>query len=219
MRKIGGNVLFLLIGIVLITTSCYSLKYTVTHASPDFKISGTDILAVAVQDQREYIVSKMNKPQLCGIIRGGFGNPFYVTTTSGRPLAEDMCESLSNSLNKKGYQAISVNIATDCAYNDVLKKLTEKGAQQAVFLGFKEWKPDGIGGGNLGLNYDFKLQVVNSSGNVTAEKDLSGHDNLGKLRGIGMRLMKAYEKKVSDAFQQKLEEMFNSPDIIRAMKE
>ena len=218
MRKIGGNVLLLLIGIVLITTSCaVNQKYTVTNAAPDFKISGTDILSVAVQDQRAYVISKKNKPQLSGIIRGGWGNPFYVTTTSGRPLAEDMCEALNNSLNKKGYQATCINIAPDCAYNDVLKKLTAEGAQKAVFLGLKEWKPDLGAGGNLGLNYDFKLQVVNSSGNVTAEKDLSGNDNLGKLRGMGF--LKVYEKNVSDAFQQKLEEMFNSPDIIKAMQE
>ena len=218
MRKIGGNVLLLLIGIVLVTTSCaVNQKYTLTQAAPDFKISGTDILAVAVQDQREYVISQKNKPQLCGIIRGGWGNPFYITTTSGRPLAEDMCEALSNSLNKKGYQATCINIAPDCAYNDVLKKLTEKGAKRAVFLSLKEWQPDRSAWENLGLNYDFKLQVVNSSGNVTAEKFLSGHDNLGKSKG-GFKALKVYEKNVSDAFEKKLEEMFNSPDIIKAMK-
>jgi len=217
MRKIGGSLFFLLIGIVLISTSCaVNQKYTVTQADPDFKFSGTNVISVGVQDQREPVVSQRNKPQLSGIIRGGWGNPFYVTTTSGRPLAEDMCIVLSNALNKKGYQAIRVSLAPGDAYNDVLKRLSEKGAPQAVFLSFKEWKPDLGAGGNLGLNYDFKLQVVDSSGNVRAEKHLSGHDHLGKIKGMGF--LKVYEKRVSDAFQQKLEEMFNSPDMVEAMK-
>ncbi|MDY6970276.1 MAG: terminase TerL endonuclease subunit, partial [Spirochaetota bacterium] len=39
--------------------------------APDFKFSGTDIISVGVQDQREPIISQRNKPQLSGIIRGG----------------------------------------------------------------------------------------------------------------------------------------------------
>jgi hypothetical protein len=190
--------------------------YSVLNASPDLTMSGDAALAVGVQDQRDYIVSQRNQPQQAGIIRGGWGNPFYVTTTSGRPLAEDMCESICKALRRRGFQPVVVDTVPSEDKAAVVEKLKTTGTDRAVYLALREWKPDLGAGGNLGLTYDLILSVYAASGDLLAERGTAGHDDLGELKGMGF--IEVYEEKVSTAFARKTEALFNAPEILAALK-
>jgi hypothetical protein len=190
--------------------------YSIVNAAPDLAMSGDTSLAVGVQDQREYVVSQKNQPQQAGIIRGGWGNPFYVTTTSGRPLSEDMCESICNALKRRGFEPVVVATAPSEDKAAVLKKLKGTGSGHALFFALREWKPDLGAGGNLGLTYDLILSVYSTSGELLAEKGTSGHDDLGRLKGMGF--IKVYEEKVSEAFALKAEALFNAPEILAVIQ-
>ncbi len=56
-------------------------------------VQGNSAIGLAVTDQRPYILDGDKDPNFVGLQRGGYGNPFDVTTASGRPMAEDMALS------------------------------------------------------------------------------------------------------------------------------
>jgi hypothetical protein len=202
--------------LVVISGCAVGQKYAIENADPNFMIAGKNTVAVTVQDAREYVVSGRNQPQLAGIIRGGWGNPFYVSTNSNRPLAEDMTESVSNSLSKKKFRVAPVTVLPTDDTVAVTKKLSSSGADKLIYLKVMEWKPDLGAGGNLGLTFNFNLAVINPSGAPLAEKNLDGFDNLGQLKGFGF--MPVYEQKVCDAFSRKMEALFNSEPIVKALE-
>ena len=59
--------------------------------------SGSHTIAVATHDEREYVRSGNKQPDFVGLQRGGYGNPFKVTTESGHALAQDVTDSITAS--------------------------------------------------------------------------------------------------------------------------
>ena len=73
-------------------------KYDYEVASIELPVVGTNEIGVAVVDRRPYVVSGDKQPDFVGLQRGGFGNPFDVTTKSGNPMAADMQVALAGEL-------------------------------------------------------------------------------------------------------------------------
>jgi hypothetical protein len=65
----------------------------------EFQVESNKTVAVAVVDTRPYVLSGEKTANFSGLMRGGFGNPFDVTTDSGRALAEDLTISIVRALN------------------------------------------------------------------------------------------------------------------------
>jgi len=60
------------------------------------------------------------------------------------------------------------------------------------------------------------IKILDKTGKVLAEKGISGKENLGHA---GMVPANAIKVKVPKAFQEKLEELFNAPDVLMALKQ
>jgi len=99
---------FLWCGMALLCGGCYKQSYD--EVVPNIKAISNRSIVVATHDQRPYIVSGEAKPEVVGIKRGGYGNPFLVSTASGRPLADDMTKVICNGLQRKGFQCIPVSV-------------------------------------------------------------------------------------------------------------
>lgn len=116
-----------------------------------FSLAGTRSVAVAAQEARPYVLTKEKTPDFVGLSRGGFGNPFDVTTESGRPLAEDFAAAVSSSLSRRGFKATAVNVAASTALPDVRALASQAGAERVALVSIHEWKSDTITGrDNLG---------------------------------------------------------------------
>src|SRR5690349_16603822 len=87
-------VFFLWGGMALLCGGCYKQSYD--EVIPKIEATANRSIVVATHDQRPYIVSGEAKPEVVGVKRGGFGNPFPVSTASGRPLADDMTQVICN---------------------------------------------------------------------------------------------------------------------------
>ena len=61
--------------------------YSTILANPT--LAGTSAVNVATHDRRDSVQSGEKSPDFVGLQRGGFGNPFNVKTTGGRPLADE----------------------------------------------------------------------------------------------------------------------------------
>jgi len=188
-------------------------KYSYHNVSANITASGDKTIGVATHDQREYVLSGKKSPDFIGLQRGGFGNPFDVSTASGRSLAEDMTKTISSSLSNKGFKTIPVIVLPSDNANTVLAKLKATPSELFVLFTLNEWKSDSLT--SVTLIYDVTLKVYNKMGVLLAEKSLKGRDYLGEISGIRLTYAK---KAVPDAFKQKIEELFNNPDITNALR-
>src|SRR4030095_16368512 len=101
-------------------------------------------VAVATLDNRPYIVDGQKTPNFVGLSRGGFGNPFDVTTQSGQPLASDMSNAIVISMKGKGVNAKTVELKPGTPEAQALNQLRAAGAQRSVLLTLREWKGDSM---------------------------------------------------------------------------
>ena len=151
---------------------------------------------------------------MVGVIRGGFGNPIYMITASRRPLADEMGDVITGALKKKGFKTIPVVVAATEPVEQVRKKLADTGAKKLIHFQIKQWKSDSYS--NVRLEYLMNLAVFDKKGKLLAERESSGDENLGSG---GFNILKGTRKKVPEAFKKKLEELFNTPDIIKALEQ
>ena len=198
---------------MFIASGCIRYTYNLANVKPELYPVGNASVAVASQDQRIYVISGRNKPQLVGVIRGTFGNPLYMTTASRRPLADEMGNVIIGALKKKGFKTIPVVVSATEPIEQVRKKLTDTGAEKLIHFQIKKWKSDTYS--NVRLEYIMNLAVFDTKGKLLAEKESSGDENLGSG---GFNILKGTRKKVPEAFKKKLEELFNAPDITKALE-
>jgi len=198
---------------MFIASGCIKYTYNLANVKPELYPAGNGSVAVASQDQRSYVISGRTKPQVVGVIRGGFGNPLYMVTASRRPLADEMGDVITGALKKKGFKTIPVAVAATEPIGQVRKKLADTGAEKLIHFQIKQWKSDSYS--NVRLEYLMNLTVLDKKGKLLAEKESSGDENLGSG---GFNILKGTRKKVPEAFKKKLEELFNAPDIIKALE-
>ncbi len=186
-------------------------RHTYHSTVAALQASGSATIAVATHDEREYVRSGNKGPDFVGLQRGGYGNPFNVTTESGRALAQDVTDSITASLHARGFHAIPVATTHQEDLAVVSRRLLDARAARALLLVLNEWKADSMQ--NTALIYAVTLRVLDVDGRVLAEKNLIGRDNLG---GSFWNPPTHAKKAIPAAFRAKLETLLNSPEVLAA---
>lgn len=187
-------------------------KHNYHEAIVNIEVAQGLSIAVAAQDQRPYVLSGSKAPNFVGLQRGGFGNPFDVTTQSRSPLADDIAASVARSLLEGGAQASAVSLASSLSQDQAITALRSSGADRLLLLRFTEWKADTFN--NTALLYDLKAYAYDAQGRVIAESEISGRDNLG---GSAFNPPGHARSAVPQAFKRKLEALLNSDQIARVL--
>ena len=201
------------LGAMLMASGCVVKQtYSVADLNPTLAPAGRGAVAVGSQDRRSYVVSGKNEPQIVGILRAGFGNPYHMNTTSGRPFADEVGEVIAGALESKGFTTKTVIVGAAESIEQARTKLASTGADKLVHLQIIEWKSDTYV--NIGLEYSLRLAILDREGKLLAEKEISGDENLGSA---GFDTAKGVKKKVPAAFRQKLEELFSTAEIVEAL--
>lgn len=180
---------------------------------PDFAVQGTRSVAVAAQDLRRYVVSKEKKPDFVGFQRGNFGNPFDITTESGRPLADDFAAAIAASLQRRGFNSTAVSIAASPSAADARALAARASAERLALLQIVEWMSDTTK--QTGLLYDLVLRVYDADGNELANNRVTGRDNLG---GSAWNPPDHAKGAVPVAYRKKLEELFGAEAVLRSLR-
>ena len=167
-------------------------------------------VGVGVKDDRFYVLNGNKPPTFVGLQRGGFGNPFNVTTASNRPFAADVADILVNMLGRYGYKA---DVKRDDATLEAFTMEIEgKDLSKAVFLEIREWKTDIYA--SVTLHYDLELLVLDGEGTALARSVQSGKEPIG-----GSTINpSANGVKASQALATKLSYLFNNPEIQAALE-
>jgi hypothetical protein len=147
--------------VLLLAACAVGNRYDYRGAIAGLPVTGTGTIAVDVIDARPYVENGKKKPDFIGLQRGGFGNPFDVTTTSGHPLAQDMREAIASALQKQGYVVVGAR--------DVAPRKLE--------LRVQEWKSDVMM--RISVAYDLVLSVYDGQGALLAKSAAKGTDVQG----------------------------------------
>lgn len=175
--------------------------------------AGSGDVAIAVADQRQYVVSGDKGPQFVGLSRGGFGNAFQITTASGKPLADDIAAAIGLSLAAKGFQPRAIACAPGTGEDAATDLLRTAGAAHGLLVVLREWKSDTYV--NTALDYDVTLRVFGASGQRLAEASCSGKDDLG---GSAWNPPSHARSAVPKAFRQKLELLLGDAAVAAALR-
>ena len=188
-------------------------RYAYDTTVADTGVRGSSTVAVAVHDERPYVVSGDKTPQFVGVQRGGFGNTFDVKTGGNQPLSTDMAASLVASLSRSGFKAQAVAVAYTDSDEKVRMALVATGAERSVLLTVREWKSDSML--RLGLDYDLRLSVLGRDGSVLAESQVHGTK---EVLGAAPIIPSDAGPMVANAFKAKLEQLFSDPAVARALR-
>ena len=180
---------------------------------PDLTAQGTLSVAVAAQDLRPYVVSSEKTPNFVGLQRGGFGNPFDVTTESGRPLADDFSAAIAASLSRRGFKSTAVSVPPSGMAVDARALAARSGAERLALVSIAEWKSDTYQ--NTALMYELVLRVYDARGNELAASRVGGRDNLG---GSAWNPPDHAKGAVPVAYRKKLEELFGAEAVVRSLR-
>lgn len=168
-------------------------------------------VAVATLDRRPYIVNGQKAENFVGLSRGGFGNPFDVTTESGKSLASDLSSSIVASMKSRGVDAKAVELRPAQNAEQAIAALRGAGTQKSVLLTLLEWKGDTMV--NVGFNYDFTLRIFDKDGKQLVLKPQQGQENLGSAGfspGGGSQILPRVRRM--------MEALFRDPDVVKALQ-
>jgi hypothetical protein len=163
-------------------------------------------VGLGVQDARPYVVSGNKDASFVGLMRGGFGNPFDVSTQSGRPLAVDMRDVIERAMKARGLRVAAVDIAPSQDGGAAKRTLLGSGGARNVLVTLAEWKSDTML--RTELIYDVTLVVFDGKGAELARNRLQGIDPIGP----------SPHSSVPEAFGRKFEALFNDDRIVAALR-
>ena len=188
-------------------------KHDITTVKPAWQGTTDRSIAVVVQDQRPYVLTGEKDPDFVGLQRGGFGNPFDVTTASRKPLADDFGNAIIAALSSKEAKVSALTVTPDETPEDVRSALAHTKADRQVLLTIKEWKADTYT--NTALHYNLLISVLDADGTMLALQERVGEDDLG---GSFMNPPAHAKTAVPAAFKRIIESLLNDNAILAALK-
>jgi hypothetical protein len=184
-------------------------NYRAELTSLPLKSTTEQLLLLDLDDRRPYILSGEKNPDFVGLQRGGFGNPFEVTTASGKPMIDDMASSVAASLEKSGYSVKIAEGNTDLSQLIILARSHD--IFRIIRLQVFEWKSDIYM--SIGLHYDLQLSIYDAEGNLLAENSMKGNEAVGG----GKISATQNSEHMADEFGKRIGYLFNNPQIRDAM--
>ena len=211
--KVAANMRFFVTTVlVLLLTGC-AVGNTYNYRSSDIAIpvEGEGSVGLAVVDRRPYVLSGDKPAAFIGLQRGGFGNPFTVTTESGRPLAEEVQTALANGLRERGYKVLEL-YPSSSNDPDIKNAVQAASIQKNVVLVLREWKTDAMM--SFGLSYDLLLNVLTLDGDILASSSVKGEkENLGSAG-----FEEANSNLARRAMESKIEALFRDETVRKALQ-
>jgi len=200
----------MLLLIFLVTGCAVGNQYDYGTTNVSLPLAGDGELGVGVLERRSYVLDGDKDANFVGLQRGGFANPFDVSTASGNPLVDDMSTVLQNALRNSGYTVSSLEFSWENP-SAIASALAKTGKAKNIVLVVSEWKTDVYM--NMTLHYDLTLHVLSKDGTKLAENRAQGSE---ELSGAGFESQNS--RLAADAFETKVGRMFNNPEIQSALQ-
>jgi hypothetical protein len=138
----------------------------------------SNAIALAIQDQRPYIINGRKSLHWVGLQRSLYGIPYGVHTKSGLPLADDLGSILVSTMKQDNVNVTQVKIPISASPSEILSLLRASGASKFILIKLKEWKTDDYAGTTF--HHDISFSVLNKDGNIEVTRSSSSVEKLGK---------------------------------------
>jgi len=178
------------------------------------QIKSNHPIAVAVHDQRHYVVNAGKSATFIGSMRSGVGIPYDITTKSDKPVADDFQNIIKSALEKAGNKVHMVQTRSGLNKSDVYSELTKTGAARSVYVDIREWKTDTYMKADLFCLVN--LSVLDKDGETMAETSVKA--NAEAYGGSFWNPKKAAKKGALKAVKLKLEALLNDKVIVKALE-
>jgi len=200
------------LAITLLLGAC-AIGNQYSYESPGMNLPahGPGEIGLLVVDRRPYVLDGDKPPNFVGLQRGGYGNPFNVTTQSGKPMSVEMQVTLAHALERNDFVVKELSTASpdDSGIADAVRKT---GASRNVVLILNEWKTDAMA--SFALSYDVELRILDWDGTALASaKSAAVKEKMGAAGFESGNSIAA-----SQAFASKLNQLFSNPSIRRIMQ-
>lgn len=169
-------------------------------------------VSIAVIDQRPYVLDGDKSPNFVGLQRGGYGNPFDVTTRSGRSAADDLTRMLVNSYANSGSTAEALNAAPGSPAEQVVSRFQQAGTDRLLLVEMREWKTDALA--QITTSWDLTARVFDRSG-----LELATQTDRGVAGGesVLFALEEGKNQLAQSQAQQRFGALLARPDIVAAL--
>ena len=198
-------------GMIIDCGSSYRINYS--NVKADLNYSGTRTVAVGVQDKRPYVLSGENDPKFVGTMRGGYGNPFDLWTTSDLRLSDEMASTMAESLRSKGFKVVAVKAVVGKDGSGMLTEMKSTGAQRLVLMVMNDWwsnyYPRSFGAEKSELIIDVELKVMDNNKKSLGSK---------KLKEIVNVESGWPQDTIPGWYQKKMTQLLNDKGIQKALK-
>ncbi|MCG6535224.1 MAG: SHOCT domain-containing protein [Syntrophales bacterium LBB04] len=165
-------------------------------------------VSIGVHDQRPYVINDDKAPTYTGTMRGGFGNPWNMSTQSDKPLSDDIAFAVSSGFKRVGSSADPVSVSYKDDQQAALLKLKSKGAEKIVLITLKEFRSDTYT--RAGFFIDAIMKIYDREG-----RELGGSSTSHKDVGSGDGTVQSPE----DAARLHLSRLLNDPAVRTALTE
>jgi hypothetical protein len=176
-------------------------------------VKSSQPIALAVHDQRPYVVDSSKLATFVGSMRSGVGIPYDITTKSGNTTADDMLGILKRALEKNGNDIKTVSTRSGLSKEAVLEELAKTGAPKRVYMRLLEWKTDTYMKADLYCLVD--LYVYNEKGEQIAETTIKSKAEA--FGGSFWNPKKAAKKGALKAVKLKLEALIGDKNVVNAL--
>lgn len=201
----------LVLSITLLMGAC-AIGNQYNYESPGMvlPVRGPGKIGLLVIDRRPYVLNGEKSPNFVGLQRGGFGNPFNVTTQSEKPLSEEMQTSLVRALVNNNFEVNNLSTATDDP--GIAESVRQAGNSRNVVVILYEWKTDAMA--NFALSHNVELRILGGDGSVLASTRSEGVKEV--MGGAGFESGNSVA--ASRSFESKMNQLFSEPNIRRIMQ-
>jgi hypothetical protein len=202
-----------LIVLLFFLTGCaVGNKYNYQASSMTLPVRPVDnrTLILSVEDYRPYVLSGEKDPSFVGLQRGGYGNPFEVTTFSGKPMTEDMAIAIVRGLENAGYRVVKIQGKSEIL--SLKNTAIKEKATRIVVLKVYDWKSDIYMA--ITLHCDLRLGVFDADGKLLAENTMAFKQEIGGAHLGAERNSQI----VADEFAKRIGYLFNKKEIRRALQ-
>lgn len=188
-------------------------KHPYNEVSIGCKINSSKSIAIAVHDQRSYVMDSGKTPDYCGNMRSGVGIPYDIHTKSGIPVAAEMENIICNAMIKNGNTVQKVATSHAQKTEQVIENLKITNADRLIYIKMLEWKTDTYMKADLYCL--MQLFAYNSTGELIAETTVKASREA--FGGSFWNPKKAARKGALKALKLKLEALINDDTIIKTL--
>lgn len=186
-------------------------QYDYSNFKTELRQAEAGTLAVAVVDQRSYVLNGDKNPDFVGLQRAGFGNPFSVTTRSGRGLAADLTDVLTRSYIDAGTSAAGIELPKGTDDQAAIQAFQQQPADRFLLVKMLDWKTDVYA--QITVIWDLEAKVFDRSGQLLASQSSRGTQGTGTNGAFEERRSELAQKEAASRFG----ELLNDPAIRAAL--